>query len=59
MGSILIVFQKNTELGKVKTRLAASIGDTKALQVYLNLIGYTKKIIDPYALSSKFGIHHG
>ena len=50
MGSTLIVFQKNTELGKVKTRLAASIGDTKALQVYLNLIGYTKKIIDPLSI---------
>ena len=47
MESILLVFQKNTELGKVKTRLAATIGDTKALQVYLKLIGYTKKIIDP------------
>ena len=50
MGSILIVFQKNTELRKVKTRLAASIGDKKALQVYLNLIGYTKKIIDPLCI---------
>ena len=43
MESILLVFQKNTELGKVKTRLAATIGDTKALQVYVKLIGYTKK----------------
>ena len=50
MGSILIVFQKNTELRKVKTRLAASIGDKKALQIYLNLIGYTKKIIDPLCI---------
>jgi rSAM/selenodomain-associated transferase 1 len=47
MENILIVFQKNIELGKVKTRLAATIGDTKALQVYLKLIGYTKKVIDP------------
>ena len=50
MGSILIVFQKNTELRKVKTRLAASIGDKKALQIYLNLIGYTKKVIDPLCI---------
>ncbi|GMQ23550.1 TIGR04282 family arsenosugar biosynthesis glycosyltransferase [Algoriphagus sp. oki45] len=37
----LIIFQKNPELGKVKTRLAAGIGDRKALQIYLNLIQLT------------------
>jgi len=30
----LIIFQKNAVLGKVKTRLAVSVGDEKALEIY-------------------------
>lgn len=37
----LIIFQKNAVLGKVKTRLAASIGDEKALEIYEWLTSYT------------------
>lgn len=37
----LIIFQKNAILGKVKTRLAASIGDEKALEIYQWLTSYT------------------
>jgi uncharacterized protein len=40
----LIVFVKNPELGKVKTRLAAQIGDEKALEIYLNLLNYTHSV---------------
>jgi len=47
MKEVLIVFQKNPELGKVKTRLAKDIGDAEALDVYKRLIRYTKAIIDP------------
>ncbi len=39
--SALIIFQKNETLGKVKTRLAASVGDQKALEIYQLLIEYT------------------
>lgn len=39
----LIVFAKNPELGKVKTRLAKSIGDHEALEVYKQLILHTQK----------------
>jgi len=35
---VLIVFVKNPELGKVKTRLAKSIGDAQALAIYLKLL---------------------
>jgi len=38
----LIIFAKNPEAGKVKTRLAASIGDKKALDVYLKLMSHTR-----------------
>lgn len=40
----LIVFVKNLELGKVKTRLGKSIGDESALKVYAYLLAYTRKI---------------
>lgn len=37
----LIIFTRNPELGKVKTRLAATIGDEKALEVYKHLLFHT------------------
>lgn len=37
----IIVFIKNPELGKVKTRLAKTIGDKNALTIYLRLINHT------------------
>lgn len=43
MDNLLIVFMKNPELGRVKTRLAAVVGDKKALDIYQKLITKTKK----------------
>jgi glycosyltransferase A (GT-A) superfamily protein (DUF2064 family) len=40
----LIIFIKNPIKGKVKTRLAATIGDDKALEVYLKLIDFTMNL---------------
>ena len=40
----LIIFIKNPELGKVKTRLAATVGDVKALEIYQILQGHTKNV---------------
>jgi rSAM/selenodomain-associated transferase 1 len=37
----LIIFVRNPELGKVKTRLAIETGDAKALQVYTELLQHT------------------
>ena len=42
--SALIVFTRNPELGKCKTRLAATIGDQSALDVYRFLLDHTVKI---------------
>lgn len=39
--SLLIIFTKNPELGKCKTRLAETLGDEKALEVYEMLLDYT------------------
>ncbi|MCP9754679.1 glycosyltransferase [Lacihabitans sp. CCS-44] len=38
MNHALIIFIKNPELGKVKTRLAATIGNEKALEVFKKLL---------------------
>jgi uncharacterized protein len=44
MKNALLVFIKNAELGKVKTRLAATVGDEKALSIYQQLLSLTQKI---------------
>ena len=41
---LLIIFTRNPELGKVKTRLAKSVGDTAALEVYKFLLNHTKEV---------------
>lgn len=38
----LIIFTRNPLLGKVKTRLAKTIGDEKALAIYKDLLAHTK-----------------
>jgi len=43
MSRQLIIFIKNPVLGKVKTRLAATVGDDRALQVYLQLLAITRE----------------
>jgi len=46
MKSALITFVRNLVLGKVKTRIAAAIGDENALAVYKHLLQNTKDIIE-------------
>ena len=41
---LLIVFAKNPVLGKVKTRLAESIGDENAFRVYQELLSHTEEV---------------
>lgn len=40
----LLIFTRNPELGKVKTRLAKTIGDEKALEIYKDLLLHTMKV---------------
>jgi rSAM/selenodomain-associated transferase 1 len=42
--SLLIIFVKNAELGKVKTRLAATVGNEVALAVYFQLLNKTREV---------------
>ncbi len=44
--ALLIIFYRNPELGKVKTRLAATVGNEKALVIYLQLASHTKSITE-------------
>jgi glycosyltransferase A (GT-A) superfamily protein (DUF2064 family) len=42
--SALIIFVKNPVSGEVKTRLAATVGNQKALDIYKELLDHTHKI---------------
>ena len=54
--SLVMVFVKNPELGKAKTRLAETVGDEKALEIYIQLLQYTHLIIKD--LSCDRAIHY-
>ncbi|MEL6483558.1 MAG: TIGR04282 family arsenosugar biosynthesis glycosyltransferase, partial [Bacteroidota bacterium] len=41
---LLLIFTRNPQLGKCKTRLAATIGDQAALDVYVFLLEHTRSI---------------
>jgi uncharacterized protein len=45
MKNLVLIFTRNPELGKVKTRLAASIGNENALEIYKFLLNHTKEIV--------------
>ncbi|MDD4991156.1 MAG: TIGR04282 family arsenosugar biosynthesis glycosyltransferase [Paludibacter sp.] len=42
----LIVFVRNPELGKVKTRIGNEIGNLKALLIYTELLNYTIQVVE-------------
>jgi rSAM/selenodomain-associated transferase 1 len=41
---LLLIFVRNVQLGKVKTRLAKSIGDDNALKIYIHLLNKTADV---------------
>lgn len=44
-----MAFVKNPQLGKAKTRLAATIGNEKALEIYIQLLQYTHLVVKDLA----------
>ncbi len=42
--NLLLIFTRNPELGKCKTRLAASVGDEAALAIYIFLLKHTVSV---------------
>ena len=43
--NLILIFTRNPELGKVKTRLAKGIGDKNALEVYEILLNHTNEVL--------------
>lgn len=43
MKNLLIIFYRNPELSRVKTRLASAVGDAHALAIYLKLAAHTRE----------------
>jgi rSAM/selenodomain-associated transferase 1 len=41
----IIIFIKNPELGKAKTRLASTVGPERALGIYIALLGHTRRVV--------------
>ena len=50
---LLLIFVKNPAPGKVKTRLAATVGDQQALQIYRQLLGRTRAVTMPLSCDKK------
>ena len=50
MSSALIIFVRNPVLGKVKTRLASTLGDEKALEIYRILLRHTSDVTKDLAV---------
>ncbi len=42
--NLLLIFTRNPELGKCKTRLAATVGDIAALEIYRFLLSHTARV---------------
>ncbi|AUD05430.1 TIGR04282 family arsenosugar biosynthesis glycosyltransferase [Spirosoma horti] len=45
----LIVFVKNPIPGQVKTRIARTVGDARAVEVYRHLLAYTQQLVKGFA----------
>lgn len=50
----LLIFTRNPELGKCKTRLAATIGDPAALEVYKHLLRHTAEQCAEFRQADRF-----
>ena len=57
MNEAIIIFVRKPELGKVKTRLAASLGIEKALEIYKELLLHTRQICERVK-ADKFVYYH-
>jgi len=47
----LLIFVKNLQKGKVKTRLAETIGEARALDIYRELLTITKSVVEPLEIA--------
>lgn len=47
---LLLIFAKNPDLGKAKTRLARTVGDEAALRIYKALLAHTQSLVQEVAV---------
>ncbi len=59
MKEAIIIFVRDPQLGKVKTRLAATVGDTRALEIYIQLLQHTFDITSPVTADKYVFYHDG
>ena len=52
--NLILVFVRNPELGKVKTRLAKTIGDKDALKIYTILLQHTESVLQTYLVIKSY-----
>lgn len=57
MKQALIIFVRKPEFGKVKTRLAATVGNEKALEIYKTLLQHTHTVAEQVK-ADKFVFYH-
>lgn len=53
--NLLLIFTRNPELGKVKSRLAAGVGNKNALEIYKILLEHTKDQVSKIACTKRVG----
>lgn len=53
--ALLLIFTRNPELGKVKTRLAKTLGDENALAIYKTLLEHTKDVVSQINCTKRVG----
>ena len=53
--NILLVFTRNPELGKVKTRLAKGVGEENALTIYKDLLQHTHDVVMQNTCAKRVG----
>ncbi len=51
--NLILIFTRNPELGKVKTRLAKGVGDKNALEIYEFLLNHTNEIVKEIRVSKR------
>ena len=52
---VLIIFTRNPELGKVKTRLAKGVGAENALSIYKTLLEHTRDVVSQINCTRRVG----
>ncbi|WP_405227007.1 TIGR04282 family arsenosugar biosynthesis glycosyltransferase [Dokdonia sp. Asnod1-B02] len=53
--NIVLIFTRNPELGKVKSRLAKGVGQENALEIYKKLLSHTKDVVSTLTCTKRVG----